>query len=283
MVRSLRQRRQAEGEGDTAQARLRVISWNLLRLVGAGVADVAALIERERPDLLLMQEATAEILELPKLAGGHLMREPMERRVYGLAVWSPNPLPPAEILPLPVSKMPGRVPPRLAQIVRVGGIAFANVHLSHGQILNRRQLMHIVQSLDGPSAIIGDYNAVGPIVLSGFRDIGPQQRTHHASNIIPFRLDRCMARGLQCLRSRVLERGPSDHHPIALELDMVVESEATARRFIRFPKAPDVERVNQWVRALSQSPERIRVPRSLFENRPRRRRITRHEDDGAFG
>ncbi|HUH82972.1 MAG TPA: endonuclease/exonuclease/phosphatase family protein, partial [Stellaceae bacterium] len=36
---------------------LKVISWNLLRVVGAPVEDVAALIKSERPDLLLMQEA----------------------------------------------------------------------------------------------------------------------------------------------------------------------------------------------------------------------------------
>ena len=32
---------------------LKVISWNLLRLTGAGVEDVAALIQQHRPDLLL--------------------------------------------------------------------------------------------------------------------------------------------------------------------------------------------------------------------------------------
>ena len=37
---------------------MKVISWNLLRLTGAAVEDVAALIAREKPDLMLMQEAT---------------------------------------------------------------------------------------------------------------------------------------------------------------------------------------------------------------------------------
>ena len=31
---------------------MKVISWNLLRLEGAAVEDVAALLERERPDVL---------------------------------------------------------------------------------------------------------------------------------------------------------------------------------------------------------------------------------------
>ena len=35
---------------------LKVISWNLLRLTGAGVEDVAALIQQHRPDLLLFRQ-----------------------------------------------------------------------------------------------------------------------------------------------------------------------------------------------------------------------------------
>ncbi len=273
-------------QGHPASAPLRVISWNLLRLVGAGVADVAALIRQHRPDLLLMQEATADIAALTDHVGGHLLREPMAGRVYGLAAWSPHPLAPSRVLALPVSKMPGRVPPRLAQIVEFGGISFANVHLSHGQLLNRRQLLRIVQSLEGPSAIIGDYNAVGPIVLSGYRDVGPQQRTHQARNIIPFRLDRCMARGLHCAASIVLDRGPSDHHPIVLELAVHADGHAAAprggRKIIRFPRPAGVERVSGWIRAMSQSPNRIRVPRNLSEIRTLRRRRAESGDSSGL-
>jgi endonuclease/exonuclease/phosphatase (EEP) superfamily protein YafD len=196
----------------------RIISWNLLRLVGAGVKDVAELIERHRPDLLFMQEATAELARLPDAVGGHLFREPMDGRIYGLAVWSTHPLPRPRTLALPASKMPGRVPRRVAQISQFAGITFANVHLSHGQLLNRRQLLHVVRSLEGPAIVIGDYNALGPVILSGFRDVGPRQKTHSANKIISFRLDRCLSRGLDCSQSQVLDRGPSDHHPILLDL-----------------------------------------------------------------
>jgi endonuclease/exonuclease/phosphatase family metal-dependent hydrolase len=210
---------QAETERRPAE-RLRVMSWNLLRRIGAGVGDVADLASLYRPDLFLMQEATVEIADLPKLIGGTLIREPMARRIYGLAAWSPHPIRSRGAHPLPVSKLPGRVPPRLAQIVEIDGVSFANVHLSHGQLLNRRQLASVMQTLQGPAAIIGDYNAVGPVYLSEFHDIGPRRRTHRAANVIPLRLDRCMARGLRCVESKVLERGPSDHHPILLELEV---------------------------------------------------------------
>jgi endonuclease/exonuclease/phosphatase family metal-dependent hydrolase len=198
--------------------RLRVVSWNLLRRVGAGAADVASLIRQTRPDLLLLQEATAELEALPDLVGGHFFRDPMQRRIYGLGAWSPHAIPKPAPLCLPVSVLPGGVPQRIAQLVRLGGATFANVHLSHGQFLNRWQLLHIIRRLQGPAAIIGDFNAVGPTQLPGFRDIGPRQSTHLSAKLMPLRLDRCLASGLVCDSTKVLDRGRSDHHPIVLEL-----------------------------------------------------------------
>jgi endonuclease/exonuclease/phosphatase (EEP) superfamily protein YafD len=197
---------------------VKVISWNLLRLTGAVARDVADLIEQEAPDLVLMQEATPDIEALPELAGGTLWHEPMPSRIYGLAAWSPHSVTPGGPLALPVSRMPGRLPPRVAQLLHAGDITFANVHLSHGQWLNRWQLMRIAQSVNGPAVVIGDYNAVGPTFLPGFRDVGPRGRTHMAGTLIPCRLDRCMARGVRCVSSRILDRGASDHHPIVLKL-----------------------------------------------------------------
>lgn len=197
---------------------LRVLSWNLLRRVGARAEDVADLIRVHRPDLVLLQEATEDIEALPGLVGGHFHRHGMTRRIYGLAAWSPEPFDPTTALRLPASVIPGRVPPRLAQLVKFRGVHFANVHLSHGQFLNRWQLLHISEVLEGPAAIIGDFNAVGAIPLPGFRDVGPRRRTHRAGNVVSLRLDRCMARELACDASEVLEKGASDHHPIVLDL-----------------------------------------------------------------
>jgi len=258
---------------------LKIISWNLLRLTGAGVADVAALIGRHRPDLLLLQEATEELAELPSRVGGCFFREPMDGRIYGLAVWSPHPLERPRVLPLPVSQVPGRVPPRIAQIVELGEATFANVHLSHGQLLNRWQLQRVANALEGPAAIIGDYNAVGPIKLGGFKDVGPRQPTHSRNNIIAFRLDRCMARGLRCSSARVLARGPSDHHPIRLDLHVqpaILISDGLGAARARQRNLRD--RVERWARAMSDAPKRIRVRQTLFETldlqfRKRKRRI----------
>jgi hypothetical protein len=79
-----------------------------------------------------------------------------------------------------------------------------------------------MEQMEGPAAIIGDFNAVGPVGFQGFCDIGPRMRTHRAGNIIALRLDRCIARGLVCSASEVLDKGPSDHHPMVL--DMAVDA-----------------------------------------------------------
>ncbi|MDP2329564.1 MAG: endonuclease/exonuclease/phosphatase family protein [Reyranella sp.] len=207
---------------------MKVISWNLLRLTGAAAEDVARLAESEKPDLLLMQEATEHMDALPSLVGGHFHRQPWPGRIHGLAVWTRSRHVTPHALPLPASRLPGRLPRRRAQIVQIGDITFANVHLSHGQLLNRRQLSRIAASLRGkPSAIIGDYNAVGPILVPGFFDVGPLEPTHFASNVMPFRLDRCLVHGLRCSSTSTLAFGPSDHRPIVLDLHV---SEAAAKR-----------------------------------------------------
>ena len=59
---------------------------------------------------------------------------------------------------------------------------------------------------------------MGPVGLQGFSDIGPRKRTHRAGNIVALRLDRCIARGLACQASEVLDKGPSDHHPMVLDM-----------------------------------------------------------------
>ncbi len=204
--------------------KLKVISWNLFYGRGARVEDVASLIGRYKPDLLLMQEVTEEFSALPTLAGGHFFREPMHSRIYGLAAWSPIPFAAPSALLLPVTTIPGGVPPRIAQILRVADMTFANVHLSHGQFLNRWQLLHIARRLEGPAVIIGDFNAVGPVKLPGFRDVGPRQSTHQQRNVLSFRLDRCLVRNINCLDTSVLERGPSDHHPIFLNLHVMPDN-----------------------------------------------------------
>jgi endonuclease/exonuclease/phosphatase (EEP) superfamily protein YafD len=194
---------------------MKIISWNLLHAGGATVEHVHALIEHHRPDLMLMQEVTERIDHLPASIGGHYTRTALPGRHHGLAAWSRKPLhQPASIHAL----QRGVIVRRLCQILACGDIAIANVHLSHGQILNRRQLRAIAAVLPPRAAILGDCNLVGAPLLDGFADAGPRQATHRSAAILPLRLDRCFVRGLTCLHAETLGRGASDHRPILVEL-----------------------------------------------------------------
>jgi endonuclease/exonuclease/phosphatase (EEP) superfamily protein YafD len=194
---------------------MKLISWNLLHRDGAALADVARLIERHQPDLLLMQEVTDTFDALPRLVGGVYAQTPLPGRRHGLALWTPQPTAkPPSVFPLPS----GAVVHRVCQIIDLGSFSAANVHLSQGQLLNRRQLRHVVRHLPMRAAVLGDYNLVGPPMLPGFQDVGLRRPTHRMSNLVPLRLDRCLIRGLVCLGADVLERGTSDHHPIMVRL-----------------------------------------------------------------
>jgi endonuclease/exonuclease/phosphatase (EEP) superfamily protein YafD len=199
----------------------KIISWNLLHLAGASVPEIVSLIEREQPDLLLMQEATPEIDPLPSSAGGFYVRCPLPDRRHGLAIWATQPPSrPPVIVPIPSGALFNWV----GQIIDLGEFAVANVHLSHGQALNRRQLRRIARSLPYRAIVMGDFNLVGPCLLPGFRDVGPRESTHVAGDIVPLRIDRCLVRGMHCTWTAVLSRASSDHRPIAVELEAATDT-----------------------------------------------------------
>jgi hypothetical protein len=187
---------------------MKLISWNLLHRDGAALADVARLID------------------------GVYAQTPLPGRRHGLALWTPQPTAkPPSVFPLPS----GAVVHRVCQIIDLGSFSAANVHLSQGQLLNRRQLRHVVRHLPLRAAILGDYNLVGPPMLPGFQDVGLRRPTHRMSDLVPLRLDRCLIRGLVCLAADVLERGTSDHHPIMVQLATAAEGvrQAERRRLFR--------------------------------------------------
>lgn len=194
---------------------MKIISWNLLHSGGAEIAHVEALIARHRPDLMLMQEATERIDALPRHVGGFYARMVLPGRLHGLAAWSVLPLlQPSRALPL----QRGLIVRRICQIVEVAGITVANVHLSHGQVLNRWQLRQIARVLPERAAICGDCNMLGTPLLPGFHDAGPRLPTHRPTRLLPLRLDRCFLRGIGCTAAVRLGRAASDHHPIMMTL-----------------------------------------------------------------
>ena len=203
-----------------------IISWNLLHTVGSSADEVTRLIEDHRPDLLLMQEATQAIDRLPERIGGCYARSPLPGRIHGVACWSPTPFrePPT------VHRLPdGALFRRVCQIIDLDGFSVANVHLSHGQMLNRRQLRRISALLPERGAVLGDFNLLGPALLPGFRDVGPRNATHRMADVVPLRIDRCLA-------AQVLPNLSSDHHPIRVVLrEAAGWSNRASRRAGRFP------------------------------------------------
>jgi endonuclease/exonuclease/phosphatase family metal-dependent hydrolase len=151
---------------------------------------------------------------LPGLLGGMFVRVPLPGRGHGLAFWSPVRRARPRVIRLPA----GAVVDRVCQIVDLPDFSVANVHLSHGQVLNRRQLRHIAAHLPYRAAVLGDFNLVGPALLPGFRDVGPREPTHVCADIVPLRLDRCYVRGLSCAAGLALDRAASDHRPIMVRL-----------------------------------------------------------------
>ena len=196
---------------------MKIVSWNLLHSVGATLEQIVQLAQRERPDLLLMQEATDTVDGLPARIGGHCARNPLPGRLHGLAAWCPLPFPRA---PHQIALQSGIFVQRISQIVPLESFSVANVHLSHGQLMNRRQLRRIAGHLPPRAMIIGDCNMVGPALLPGFRDVGERGPTHDMGKVVPLRLDRCLIRNLGRARAEILAASGSDHRPIAVWVDI---------------------------------------------------------------
>jgi endonuclease/exonuclease/phosphatase family metal-dependent hydrolase len=200
-----------------SSAEFNIVSWNLLHTKGAGLDHVRELIEAFRPDLCLLQEASEKLDHLPARLGGHYARVALPGRHHGLAAWSPHEF---KTTTTGFKLQRGLIVRRVCQILNFDGFSVANVHLSHGQLLNRRQLHRIADALPEKAAILGDCNMVGaPLVLPGFTDAGARLPTHRMSGLIPLRLDRCFIRGLNCISTEVLARGASDHHPLRIVLN----------------------------------------------------------------
>jgi endonuclease/exonuclease/phosphatase family metal-dependent hydrolase len=194
---------------------MKIISWNLRHSRGAEIGHIQELVGAHRPDLLLMQEVTLEIDGVAQRFGGYYARCALPGRRHGLAVWSPHPFhQPAQNLAL----QRGLLVRRICQLLEFDGYTIANVHLSHGQMLNRLQLRRIADVLSPRAAIVGDCNMIGAPFLPGFQDVGGRQPTHRSAGLLPLRLDRCFVRGFHCVGAEVLAPGASDHHPLLVSL-----------------------------------------------------------------
>lgn len=197
----------------------RILTWNLLHKDGASLEEIQYLLDYTQADILLMQEARSFTANLLKEKEGMFHRLALKYYRHGTACWSRFPFIDSPYQqPLPS----GSLVQRHAQILNFSldhkVLSLANVHLSHRQWLNRKQLRATGQKLGKHAAIIGDFNMVGPSLLKEFQDTGPYQATHKMLNFLPLRLDRCLIKGLIKEEAKIFPRFGSDHHPILLKL-----------------------------------------------------------------
>ena len=192
---------------------MKIASWNLLHRSGGVVDRVSSFLEDVKPDLLLMQEATESVVRLSDRMSGSVYYHPWPGKSFGMAIWTKQEIEQQAPISLPYSTLPGSFPVRSAQIVKLKNTTITNVHLSHGQILNRRQLLKIARNTAGSTVIMGDFNAVGPTILKDFRDVGPRAPTHVAQSVLPFRLDRCLVRSLDCTDTEIHGWVDKSGHP----------------------------------------------------------------------
>jgi endonuclease/exonuclease/phosphatase (EEP) superfamily protein YafD len=197
---------------------MRILSWNVLRRSGATPHDVAQLITQLSPDIALLQEVGASFASLTDIIGGQYEACPFLNREDGLGAWFRSPVNAVECVQLPREAERRRKAHRVAMIIRLADRTIANVHLAHGQTLLRRQFALVADKIDGPAAILGDFNVVGPLRHRGWCDVGPRAVTHMAMGLLPLRLDRCFTRDWPIVQARALRRGPSDHRPIVVDL-----------------------------------------------------------------
>ncbi|WP_173577454.1 endonuclease/exonuclease/phosphatase family protein [Acetobacter fallax] len=203
---------------------MRILSWNVWAHGHARPGNVSRLITALQPDLVLLQEATSVMDALPQLAGGHYRRITAPERNNGPAAWSPAPfesdefiLPLGKQLDVPIAIL-RKIALRGALIIHQNGLEIANVHLDHGQFANRRQLRSLLRAYPDLKIIMGDYNALGPVRLPGFHDVGPRRSTHRMYGLAPLRIDRCLVRNMAATGACTFAYGPSDHRPICVDL-----------------------------------------------------------------
>jgi endonuclease/exonuclease/phosphatase (EEP) superfamily protein YafD len=197
---------------------MRILSWNVLRRVGATPHDVAQLITQHSPDIALLQEVGQSFTSLPSIVGGGYEARPFLNRKDGLGAWFRFPVDAVECVKLPQEAESRRKAQRIAMIIRIANRTVVNLHLSHDQMLLRRQFALVAEQIHGPAAIVGDFNVVGPLRRRDWCDVGPRTVTHFAKGFLPFRLDRCLTRDWPAIKNQTLCRGASDHRPIIVDL-----------------------------------------------------------------
>jgi endonuclease/exonuclease/phosphatase family metal-dependent hydrolase len=214
------------------------------------LARIAEVINRERPDLLGLQEVdrgverTGRVDEIAELARTTNMEYAFAPNLnyqgghYGVAVLSRFP-----ILAADHYRYANRREPERRGLIRVeveiGGrrVNFVTTHLDYqhkdGRLFEIEQLMKILESIKTTLIVTGDFNdepteAAYKLMLTGFRDAWAESKSGEVG--LTFPADKPLKRidyifynrnsALRAKRAWVVETLASDHRPVVAELEL---------------------------------------------------------------
>ena len=218
---------------------LRVVSLNVF-IKSHRYADVAAMLDRERPDVVALVEVNArwaDALSPLRVRWPHVISEPREHS-FGMMLLSRLPILESQVLDLGST---GRVTLRARIATPDGPLTLMVFHppppMGPGRSRRRneemRALAELVRAIDGPVLVVGDFNCTpwSPhfrdlVKDSGLRDtrkgfgIQPSWPSPVLPAMIP--IDQALASdGLVVVDRRLGPRVGSDHLPLILDVALV--------------------------------------------------------------
>ena len=237
---------------------IRVMTYNIR--VGIGMdkkfdlARTAAVIKRERPDLVGLQEVDRgvertgrrdEIAELAQLTGMEYAFAPNLRYQggwYGVAILSRFPILSVDhrrYANLREAERRGLL--RVEVSVNGERLGFVTTHLDYqhedGRLFETRQLLGALEALDTPLIVSGDFNdepsgSSYKLLLTRFADAWTESRAGGSDLTYPSdkpvkRIDYVFydrrARRLRARRARILQTQASDHLPLVVDFELLSE------------------------------------------------------------
>jgi endonuclease/exonuclease/phosphatase (EEP) superfamily protein YafD len=241
-------------QAQTLPATITVVNWNAQKGKDPRFAsDLKLLLEREKPDIVFLQEARADLLK-PEQMGGYFAEGwsypwPGGKTVGVLTL---SRVPPVRIEPVPTKYREfGVTAPKVSLVTEYSlpngeNLLAVNVHLLNFEVWSLKKISHQLQNLksimashQGPIVMAGDFNTWNQKRLDLIKEVTRDAKLKEVTDFPPGRttgdtrsefwnkalgveqdlpLDRVFFSGFEPTAARVLEYDTSDHKPILVKL-----------------------------------------------------------------
>ena len=241
-------------QSQTLPTTITVVNWNVQKGKHPNFArDLKLLLDKEKPDIVFLQEATSDFFEIGEMGGyfAEGWRYPWPDGVK-IGVLTLSRIPPVRVQPVPTKYREfGITAPKVSLVseypLRNGDRLLAlNVHLLNFERWSLKKIRHQIEALKeimanhpGPILITGDFNTWNQRRLELIREVTQDvelkeldqfptgRRTGDVNSVfwngllgidkdIP--IDRVFIRGFTPTDARVLDYQSSDHSPILFSL-----------------------------------------------------------------